>query len=349
MSDTVETFLEQCSSCGQCRSACPFLDKHGNPEEIILQRPHLAFLCANCTGCDRLCPQDLSPSEALFQTKHRLIEEGRISGKARSALRSARSFAQRGHKAPFVHYADSETVFWPGCSLAGTSPETVRKTTTLLERILNTEVGLVLDCCFDPLYQMGDTESAREACDRILNRFNRAGNRRIIVGCLNCKKVFRDYLPDLDVQYILEVLPGDTVIKVPDGFPYMHYPCPFYRFDGISEKARTIMEHTSVEKVDEQMMPACCGLGGGIHEQDPGLAAEFTEKVTMDAYGAYIVTACMGCKNTFLKKGRETYHILELICGAKPKKRSVPSAIKWANRLKLAQSPPSPASKKPAR
>lgn len=349
MSDTVESFLKKCSSCEQCRTVCPFLDKHGTPDQIIKHHPQLAFLCTNCTACDGRCPLDITPSNALFQTKHRLIQEGRVTGKAQSALKSARGFANRGHKAPFVHYSTTETVFWPGCSLAGTSPETVRKMTALLSKVLDTDVGLVLDCCFDPLYQMGDTESAKEACERIRNRFESAGNRRVIVGCLNCRKVFRDYLPDLDIKYVLEVLPENIEMEVPDGYPYMHYPCPFYRFDGISETAKAIVERVSAEEVDEQTKPACCGLGGGIHEQDPSLAAEFTQKVTMDAYGSFIVTACMGCKNTFLKKGRETYHILELISGAKPRKRSVPSAIKWANRLKLAQSFLSPSSKKPVR
>ena len=349
MPDTVKTFLEKCPSCEQCQTVCPFLDKYGTPDRIIRDSPHLAFLCTNCTACDGRCPLDLGPSEALFQTKQRLIREGNVTGKAESALKSARNFAFRSHKAPFVHYSHNETVFWPGCSLAGTSPETVRKMTSLLGNILDTDVGLVLDCCFDPLYQMGDTESARIACDRIRDRFESAGNRRVIVGCLNCRKVFREFLPDMDITYVLEVLPEDVDMELPDGFPYMHYPCPFYRFDGIREAAKTIVERASEERVDEQGKPACCGLGGGIQEQDTSLAAEFTEKVTMDAYGSFIVTACMGCKNTFLKKGRETYHILELISGAKPRKRAVPSAIKWANRLKLAQSAPSSSPKKPVR
>jgi hypothetical protein len=57
----------------------------------------------------------------------------------------------------------------------------------------------------------------------------------------------------------------------------------------------------------------------------------------MAAYGASIVTSCMGCKNLFLGKGTNTYHILELITGVKPKEKPVGSARKWANRLLLAK------------
>ena len=45
----------------------------------------------------------------------------------------------------------------------------------------------------------------------------------------------------------------------------------------------------------------------------------------------------MGCKNKFLEKGTNTYHILELITGVKAKEKPVGSVIKWKNRLLLAK------------
>ncbi|NOY85850.1 MAG: (Fe-S)-binding protein [Deltaproteobacteria bacterium] len=337
MSDTIDGFLEECSSCGQCISACPFLDRYGTPDEIIANQPDLVFLCTNCTGCDNRCPLALNPSEALFRTKERLIAEGSVSGKAASALRSARSFAERGHKAPFVHYSQTGTVFWPGCSLAGTSPETVRATASLLETVLETKVGLALDCCFDPLYQMGDTRSTMEASNRIKGRMQKAGINRVIVGCMNCRKVFREYLPELDIRYVLEVLPEDIMDSTPHGDVFLHHPCPFYRLGGVKEKTEGMLRNAA-EAVDVQGSPACCGLGGNLGQQSPELAGKFAERVTMEAQGAAIVTSCMGCVGTFLKEGKETYHILDLITGTKPKDRPVSSVKKWANRLKLALS-----------
>jgi Fe-S oxidoreductase len=92
--------------------------------------------------------------------------------------------------------------------------------------------------------------------------------------------------------------------------------------------------------VDEQKIPACCGYGGSLNTQDEELSIKFTERVTMAAYGASIVTSCMGCKNMFNKKGTPTYHILELVTGVEPKKKAVGAAKKWANRLRLAQTKP---------
>jgi len=337
MSSTVPDFLNECSSCTQCDTVCPFLETYGSPKDIIANKPQLAFLCTNCTGCDKRCPLELSPSAALFETKQRLITEQRVPEKAARALKGANSFAHRGHAAPFLRYDSKPAVFWPGCSLAGTSPEAVESTRALLASILDEDVGLALDCCFDPLYQMGDIQPVQEACDRIRERISDAGIKNLIVGCANCKKVFERHMERVNVRHVIEVLPDDILKTVPDEDLYLHHPCPVYHVEGIGEKTASILGHSMADEVDEQLIPACCGLGGSLNHQDPELAMKFTERVTMAAYGASIVTACMGCKNTFLKKGTHTYHILELVTGVEPKTKPVGFARKWANRLLLAK------------
>jgi Fe-S oxidoreductase len=336
MSDSVDHFLHRCSACGQCSTVCPFLEEHGEPSDIIANRSQLAFLCTNCTGCDQRCPLDLSPSTALFATKERLIREGKVPARASSALQGARRFAERGHYDPFIRYDRERTAFWPGCSLAGTSPEVTEGTRDLLSEVLGEKVGLILDCCYDPLYQMGDTNQVQEASVRIRQRLENSGIDRLVVGCANCKKVFNRYPVGITVEYVLETLPEDILSDVPAGDLYLHYPCPFYHVDGIRDKSKAAIANV-LEEVDDQRIPACCGLGGSLNNQDKELADRFTERVTMEAYGAYIVTACMGCVNTFLKKGKETHHILELLTRGRPQKKAVPTLEKWANRLMLAK------------
>ncbi|MDF1535715.1 MAG: (Fe-S)-binding protein [bacterium] len=394
MSDTVTDFITECSSCTQCGTVCPFLEKHGSPKDIIANRPQLAFLCTNCTGCDKRCPLELSPSEALFATKQKLIAEQRVPEKAAKAIRGAASFAERSHKAPFVRYDSKKVGFWPGCSLAGTSPEATEATRQLLESLLGEEVGLILDCCYDPLYQMGDTGPVTEACGRIVERLAKSGIERVIVGCVNCRKVFARYMDQVDVSHVIEVLPPDILKELPeDEDLYLHHPCPVYHVEGIREKITAVLGHSMMmvdsqgvhhpgssqgedpgvgvepdgftpsgggsrrwrdrstqnssksqferlsisQAVDEQKIPACCGYGGSLNTQDEELSMKFTKRVTMAAYGATIVTSCMGCNNMFNRKGTPTYHILELITGVKPKKKAVGSARKWANRLLLAK------------
>ncbi|UCG38347.1 MAG: (Fe-S)-binding protein, partial [bacterium] len=331
-------FLETCSSCTQCHTVCPFLEAYGSPKDIIAKRPHLAFLCTNCTGCDKRCPLDLSPSRAMFATKERLIAEGRVPDAAAQAIKGAAAFARRGHHAPFLRYDRARIAFWPGCSLAGTSPEAVRATRELLGSVMGEEVGLVLDCCFDPLYQMGDTAPVAEACGRIRERLADAGVERLVVGCINCRKVFARYMGDVDTTHVLEVLPEETLPSVPEGEDlYLHHPCPAYHVEGIRDRTVRVLGNAIEGEVDQQRLPACCGYGGSINTQDPELAARFAERVTMAAYGASIVTSCMGCKNMFTGRGKTTYHILELVTGVEPGRKAVGSARKWANRLLLAR------------
>jgi len=334
---TVTDFLQVCSSCTQCGTVCPFLETYGSPVDIIANKPQLAFLCTNCTGCDKRCPLELSPSAAFFKTKQKLITQQRVPEKAAKAIKGAASFAQRGHAAPFLRYDRAKTSFWPGCSLAGTSPECTLAALNLLTSVMEEEVGLVLDCCFDPLYQMGDISPVQEACDRIRERLADAGIGNLIVGCINCKKVFDRHMKGVDVRHVVEVLPADILRSVPDEDLYLHHPCPVYHVDGIGEKIAAILGYPMTEDVDEQKIPACCGYGGSINNQDSDLTIKFTERVTMAAYGASIVTSCMGCKNMFLGKGTNTYHILELVTGVQPKEKPVGSARKWANRLRLAR------------
>lgn len=324
-----ERFLEDCLSCGACK-VCPFLSEYGTPDLIISERPHLSFLCTNCRACDYLCPQGLKPSEALLQTKYRLIKEDSLSEDLRAALNSAKRFAMRGHRFPFVYYSNSTKAFWPGCSLQATRPDIVRK-------IVKTfKIGLVLDCCFDPLYQNGDLDEVKAATERIRKRLKAHGINHLILGCTNCKKIFSLYMPEIKTEHILEVMPEN----LPSGHYghlkeiYLHHPCPSFRFE---ELRRLVEGHikSSIKISSQATLPQCCGLGGATHALSERLSNQFTERVIMDSKDAPVVTYCMGCKNKFLKNGKEAYHILELLTGLKPLTRPVTSKQKWINRFLL--------------
>jgi Fe-S oxidoreductase len=298
----------------------------------------MAFLCTNCRGCDHRCPQNLSPSTALFLTKQDLIASWDLPDTAVRAIEGAKKFAERGHGPPFIRYDPSRTAFWPGCSLAGTSPEATEASRRTLEKVLGEEVGLVLDCCFDPLWQMGDTEPVKEACGRIRDRLLKAGVKRLVVGCANCKKVFDQFLSGLTVSYVIEVLPEDILSSLPGaGSIYLHHPCPFYHVKGVAERTRQLIKPSPKTDIKEQGTPACCGYGGSLASQDPELARLFTRRAVKTARDASIVTSCMGCKNLFLKNGSAVSHILEVVTGLKPKQKVVGSARKWVNRLALAR------------
>ena len=331
----VQDFLDRCTSCGACISACSFLEKRGTPDRLIARNDPDVFLCTGCGACAYFCPEGLLPSDALLQAKHRLLKTGQVPDCVLKAVRAARRFARWGHSFPFAHYSRTDTVFWPGCSLAGMSPQVLRKTQQLLTEKLGKKVGIALDCCSDPTYQIGDLDAVHEACVGIREKIESRGITTIVSGCTNCVKILRKHLPGVRVDHVLEVLPHAAVKSLAGKECYLHHPCPTYRFDAVQAAARNFLVEQGAAVV-EQTRPRCCGFGGNVHALSTELADESSDAVMATAGKASIVTYCMACKDRFLSKGSRVYHILELVVSAAPVNRPVSSVQKWFNRFLLA-------------
>jgi Fe-S oxidoreductase len=333
----LQGFLGRCTSCGACTSACSLLGRHGAPDRLIAHHDPDVFLCTGCGACADFCPEGLLPSDALLQAKHRLIEAGQVPDRVLKAVRAAQRYVRWGHSFPFTHYSRTDTVFWPGCSLAGMSPEVVHKTQQLLIERLGKKVGIALDCCSDPSYQIGDLDAVRKACAGIRGKIERRGITTIVSACTNCVKILSKHLPGVRVDHVLEVLPHAAVKSLAGKECYLHHPCPTYRFDAVQERARSLLGELGAAVV-EQTRPRCCGFGGNVHALSTESADASTEEIMTAAGQASIVTYCMACKDRFLSKGSRVYHILELLVSTTPASRSISSAHKWFNRFVLMMS-----------
>lgn len=275
-----------------------------------------------------ICPSELAPADAFFAEKAQRIRSGKFSERIRKALHGARKYAERGRSFPFSVWKPQKTVFWPGCGLTGTNPGVVHATRNQLARTLMEPVGLVIDCCFDPLWQLGDVDAVRSAVAIIAARLQKCGVERLITGCVNCTKVLRDMLPGVTVQHALEVLPPDA-FNVPALCGALHHPCPSSRIPLLREKAAAC----AAGEPEGNGIPLCCGCGGGLHVTDPALAESFAEKALLPVTGGAVVTYCMGCKGTFLAKGYSASHLLEYLPGAVPVAGPVSAERKLLNRL----------------
>jgi Fe-S oxidoreductase len=336
-SPEIEEFLSRCTSCGSCSEACGLLRSSGTPAAVLSRKDENVFLCTGCGACAGRCPEGLNPSEAFLYAKHRILRAGQVSEKIAAADRAARRFAAWGHSFPFAYYSRTETVFWPGCSLAGTSPELVLKTQQLLSRNLGTMVGIALDCCFDPVYQIGDLDAVRDASLRTKDRLERNGITSVIAACTNCVKVLSADLPGVRLRHVLDVIPVPEVSSLHGEEFYLHHPCPTYRFSAVQGRAKLLLETLGVSIV-EQERPRCCGFGGNMHTLSPELADACANEVMAAAGNDPIVTYCMACKDRFLLKGARTHHLLELLVPATPVERPKSSVSKWINRFFLALS-----------
>ena len=337
-------FSDRCPGCGVCKDVCPFLAEYGTPDRILRERPEVSFYCTSCRRCDGVCPQGLSPSAAFFEVKRRLVRQDAISSPVRETLDGARRFAKTGHGFPFSYYQSVDTVFWPGCGLAANRPGLVRRVRNILSRRLQRPVGLVLDCCYDPVYGLGDTETAFAALREIGKRLRDHGVSQVITGCLNCHKLLSEHLEDIQVVFILEVLPPEIFEKQQMESIYLHHPCLSSRWEAIRNKATGLVGHirpslgTDLKSVpiSETSSAHCCGVGGGLSALYPDLADRFLDRITCEGENRMMVTYCIGCQNRLLKRGVEAVHLLECLPGVKPR-RKIPSPFRqWTGRFTLA-------------
>lgn len=333
---------DDCTDCKACVDACPFLKEYGTPLTIAGENPQAVFYCTSCRRCEKVCPSDLSPSAFFLEIKERLIREQKIPEPVSKALNSARAFAGTGHRFPFSFYRGGKVVFWPGCGLAANRPELIRKITKLLSRHLQQNVGLVLDCCYDPVAGLGDTQTAFTALREIDKRLHDANVKKIITGCLNCHKLLSQHIQDIEVVFILEVIPVDLFQKQDVSGIYLHHPCPSMQWENIPAAAGRVANqvypsntyHSSFETSE----PLCCGLGGGLNSISPEMADRFLKDIVERAKDKTVLTYCTGCQNRFLQKGMNAVHLLECL-SKEPPRQKVPSPVRqWLNRFALAVS-----------
>lgn len=302
----------------------------------------MSFYCTSCRRCDLSCPLELSPSNAFFETKERLVREGRVPQPVHKALDGARGFAKAGHGFPFSFYKSAETVFWPGCALAANRPGLVREICSVLRSRLHEKVGLALDCCFDPVHGFGDTDTSQAALREINKRLHESKVKKVITGCLNCYKLLSRYLEDIEVVFILDVLPAELFKNKWDGTAHLHHPCPSLRWDGIMNSAQDVFRHLQRPAKDSTVNAPifsealCCGNGGGLSSTLPALADRFLDGIVETSGKNILVTYCAGCQNRFLRRGIKAVHLLECLSPKPPREKFSSPLAQWANRFLLA-------------
>ncbi|HRV45510.1 MAG TPA: VTT domain-containing protein [Smithellaceae bacterium] len=318
------------------------MTEYGTPDEILAGRPEVSFYCTSCRRCDLACPLDLSPSAALFEAKERLIRDGQAPLPVKKALDGARGFAKAGHGFPFSFYGKARTVFWPGCALAANRPDLIGKIRNALKARLRRKIGLALDCCYDPVYGLGDTQTARVALQDINKHLHDHGVKQLITGCLNCYKLLSGHLEEIEVVFILDVLPAELFEKHWPQAAYLHHPCPSSRWNDLMTKANGAFRQLPISAADTQFgsseSPAalCCGNGGGVSASAPRLADRFLNQIIEKAEEGTIVTYCFGCRNRFMNRGVKSIHLLEGLSGRAPGGKVASMPAQWANRFMLA-------------
>lgn len=306
---------------------CAFLTRYGTPKEILTalspaKQHALAFECSLCGLCRAVCPEDIDPGEAFLNLRRDAVIKNQADLSKYSTILG---YEKKGTSALFSCYAlpkGCDTIFFPGCTLPGTRPETTWALFESLKSLLP-NLGIVLDCCTKPSHDLGRETYFQSMFDEMLDFLQAHGITRVWLACPNCYKVFKTYAPKMTIETVYEVIDRSSLPwKSFDGArPFehtqlvVHDPCPMRDDIPVQEAVRSLltgMNLTVGKMAFEKKKTLCCGEGGSVGFIDSELARIWTEKRKKAAGSRPIVTYCAGCTG-FLNQAAPTYHILDLL------------------------------------
>lgn len=349
----VAKIRSECTECGACRTQCAFLQKHGLPKTIADTRDFshaddraMAYECSLCHLCTAVCPEKLAPADLFLAVRR---EAATAEHTDLSRYGAILGYEKRGTSPLFSYYglpAGCDTIFFPGCSLPGTRPET---TWQLFQHLQGTipNLGIVLDCCTKPSHDLGRQDHFEAMFGEMRAYLSAHGIRKVLVACPNCHKMFKQYGHGLAVQTVYEHLAG---YGLPDGARVpgekstewtVHDPCPLRGERDAQEAVRKLLGGIGItvsEMKHSRQHTLCCGEGGSVGFVQSKLARAWGQTRKDEAKGFRVVTYCAGCVG-FLARVTPTVHIADLLFSPEQSLNGGPtvSAAPWTylNRIKL--------------
>jgi Fe-S oxidoreductase len=339
---------EGCIECGLCEKDCLFLQRYGSPKKIagrIMATAgdlRFSFECSLCGLCSAVCPKDVDPA-AMFAT---MRVAGREQGCGEFRQHAGLLRYERLGASPWFSWyglpAGCDTVFFPGCAMAGTRAATITQVYGQLRTMIPT-LGLVLDCCAKPSHDLGRRDSFQRMFGALRAALEEKGVRTVLVACPSCYRVWQDYGGSVAVRSVYEELAACAPLRRVEGREVLtvHDPCPTRNDTGVHTAVRSLlaaMGFTLREMKHHGRRTVCCGEGGAACHLVPAMAGNWTAIRAGEAAGQRIITYCAGCTN-FLGRRTPAFHVLDLYFAPERtlagRNRVVRSPWTWLARLLL--------------
>lgn len=325
-----ENIAQECIECKRCVNNCVMLNNYTTSPKQLFRQPmalKVPFSCFLCDHCKVVCPKSLDLKTAFLHYR----QDGVAKMKT-----TVVDWHQRNSFSRWLTSSNiiKRRVFFPGCSLSGSRPDLVLG----IHHLLKDDMDLWLNCCGNPTWSIGKTKNFNHQMDRLKAIIEEKNIEEIVVGCLNCYKVFHEQL-DIRIKTIYEVLAemSWTPISNPK-IVSLHDPCPT-RYESSIHDAVRILLHKMAIPVDEmdynREKTKCCGSGAMVRTLNRDMAKE--QMITRAEEAKYdIVTYCQECVEFLSQSGKETYHLLDVVLSGALISRPTVSTIKhWTNRVVL--------------
>lgn len=326
---TLNEVIGSCVNCCICIKECAFLQQYGTPGKICdsfmadkNEAESPVFECNLCGLCDVVCPKDLQVSSAFLEIRRTIQKRGQSGEPTSSAYRQHKricAYEKSGTSQLLTlhHFPDGcDTVFFPGCALAGTRSSTTKKTYNYLQTIDPT-CGIVLDCCGKPSHDLGLTGRFRELFPRLLDKLKKNGITTIITACPSCYVTFSEYAPEFTVCTIYEELAANPpqVENYCTEIMTIHDTCMTRHVADIHQAVRKLVAFTGaeIEEAEHNREKAiCCGEGAAAACVAPNITQSWKDIRNKESAEKRVITYCAGCSSA-IGGTLQTTHLLDLL------------------------------------
>ena len=277
----------------------------------------LAYECSLCGLCSAVCPEGLDPSRIFREIRRCFVNGGNFKP---AQYKVILGYERCGISSLFSWYGLPEgcdTVFFPGCGLPGTRPGvTLRMFRELQQSIAH--LGIVLDCCTKPSYDLGRQDFFHSAFTEMADYLRCHGIKNVVVACPNCYKIFQEYGHGFVVSTAYQFL---EVVghAFPENFRgrrvTVHDPCALRAEPDVQRAVRDLLHGLGAEVTEMKHTGCntlCCGEGGMVGYVKPELADEWAILRKKETEGLPMVTYCVGCSE-FLARVTPTLHLVDLL------------------------------------
>lgn len=321
---SVHTVGDGCTGCGICVRECSFLGKYGTPGKIGLELsagrldPEVAFECSLCGLCTAVCPEPIDPASMFSHLRAEAVTGGSGQFRAHWPL----LFFESMGTSPLLSWIglpeNCTTVFFPGCSLAGSRPQRVTQVYESL-KTLYPALGVVLDCCSAPSQILGRKERFTKSITSLIDNLQGVGIEKVLVACPTCYFIFSQYGKGVQVSTVYQELAllKENFSQLNPFTVTVHDPCSVRCQPAVHEAVRTLIGQLGGE-VDEMkhhgVKTICCGQGGAVNTISPQYGSGWALERCQEAGDRVILTYC-SCCSEFLGRQARAGHVLDLLYG----------------------------------
>lgn len=336
--ETAESEAKRCIQCEcmECVKACEYLKQYkGYPKKYIREvynnlsivmgtRHSNRFInsCALCGLCGEICPTDVDMGEICHNAREQMVEQKRMPASAHDFALQDMAFSNSenfslARNAPGAN--SSSYVFFPGCQLSASAPDYVENAYAFLRNTFqSTGVGLMLRCCGAPADWAGRKDLFATSQVEFQAEYNKIGRPKVILACSSCYRIFQKYYPDVEILSLWDLYDQFGPQKLPhkSAAPVaIHDPCSTRYESHIQDSVRSILNKMDYEVHElplNREKTECCSYGGLVWLANRPLSEKIIERRIAESPLVY-VTYCAMCRDFFVRRGKPTLHILDLI------------------------------------